>query len=760
MKISDDKKRKEIILQLTMYAAICSLVVFIAAFFISTVSEESISDSLSGSFRNFSHHSLFWIVLIFTILLPAVTFIITSRLSSGILSMQLNSDKVERKMAAFFDFTRNLLNEDFSAEMAERDESDSIGNSLIELRDKLKLNRENDLIRREEEDQRNWLAEGQAHFGEILRNNINDPEKMAFLVLKDLTKYVNAVQGGFYILEDGENDNRYFNLLSFIAFDRKKFAEQKIRWGDGLVGTCALERKTIHLKKVPDKYIRVTSGLGETNPKSILLEPMVHENEIYGVLEFAAMDTFKPQHISLITKVASSIGATLSSAKSSLKTARLLEDSKAQANIMASQEEEMRQNMEELKATQEEAARQSIQLITLENSINKVLMRADLDPSGVIKWVNKPFLEKLQYKSSHETENRHIFDLVCEKDREGFRKEWKGITGKGSTFEGRLGFLNRSDNEIWVTATFTPVKEDDGILRKVILLALEISSCQQQMLNLESLKGAFERTGLKTETDIHGTIMGANPNFMKLAGLNDQELNMVTVFDLIDKIDSESFVKKWESVVKGAVIDGPMRIITRSGEEKWIDGSLSGMYDLNGQIFRITFIGRDITDIKMLENDHRSVSENLAKYEIMHHENEKETARKLKELKASLMSKCRETEKLAMKYENLLDELSDAVIITGSDNRLIFFNKAAEKLWATERQKVLDQHLGVLFPAKSIENDEFLKSYTGPGDKKITGQRRKIVVTDTSGIKKPCIIMLSGATNEKELVYTALIQQV
>jgi two-component system chemotaxis sensor kinase CheA len=51
-----------------------------------------------------------------------------------------------------------------------------------------------------------------------------------------------------------------------------KFANQQINV-DGLIGTCALERKTIHMKKVPDKYIRVTSGLGEANPKGILLNP-------------------------------------------------------------------------------------------------------------------------------------------------------------------------------------------------------------------------------------------------------------------------------------------------------------------------------------------------------------------------------------------------------------------------------------------------------------------------------------------------------
>ena len=761
MKISDDKIRKQTILQFTIYAVIASMVIFIAAFFINAISSGSSSDNIAGSVKAFYHHNLFWIISFLTALAPVVTYIVTSILTRDILGLQNSIDSDEMKMSGIFKITQSLLKEDFSSEIKISDDSDKLSVSLIELRDKLKLNRENDILRRDEENRRNWLAEGQAHFSEILRNNINDPEKMSFLVLKDLTKYINAVQGGFYILDDSDKDNRFFNLISFFAYDRKKFANQQIKWGDGLIGTCALERKTIHMKKVPDKYIRVTSGLGEANPKGILLEPLLHENEVYGVLEFATMESFQPQQINLVTKIAKHIGSTLASAKSNLNTSRMLEDSRAQANIMASQEEEMRQNMEELKATQEEAARQASQIMTLENSINMALIRADLDSTGVITGTNKLFLEKLQFKSQHEVENKHILDFICNKDLESFKSGWWNdiISGKGH-FEGQLGFLNSYGNEIWFTASFTPVKDEDGKLQKILLLALDMSSCQQQILKLEPVNRTIERIGVRIETDIHGTILNANKNFMQISGITQKELNIVTVFDLLDSIDSEVFVRKWESVVKGTEVDSQIRIISRSGNEKWLDGSLTGIYDISGQICRIAFIGRDVTEDKVMENENRSISENLLRYEKMYHESEKESNRKIKELKTNLTTKYKEAEKLTLKYESLLDDTSDAVLITGSDNGIVFFNRAAEKLWGIERSKVLDQHLGVLFPAKSIENDDFMKLYTGPGDRKITGVRRNITVTDVNGIARQCIILLSRAKVEKDRTYIAFIQQI
>ncbi len=114
-------------------------------------------------------------------------------------------------------------------------------------------------------------------------------------MIKELTKKVNAIQGGFYMLDDTDKLNRFFNLIAFFAYDRRKFADQQVKGvGDGLIGTCAMEQKVIHLKTIPDSYISVTSGLGESNPESLLIVPMQYENEIYGVLEFASFHKFEP----------------------------------------------------------------------------------------------------------------------------------------------------------------------------------------------------------------------------------------------------------------------------------------------------------------------------------------------------------------------------------------------------------------------------------------------------------------------------------
>ena len=145
--------------------------------------------------------------------------------------------------------------------------------------------------------------------------------------------------------------------MAAFAFDREKFIKKHVELGEGLVGTCALEKQTIYLTEIPQNYVQITSGLGGANPNSLLLVPLQIENDVLGVIEMASFSKFEKYKIEFVEKVAESIATTLKSVRVNTQTSELLERSQQQAEEMAAQEEEMRQNMEELQATQEESTR-------------------------------------------------------------------------------------------------------------------------------------------------------------------------------------------------------------------------------------------------------------------------------------------------------------------------------------------------------------------------------------------------------------------
>ena len=260
-------------------------------------------------------------------------------------------------------FAQNIGKGDLNAEYQMLSDDDVLGNSLLDMRQSLQNAEKEQSIRAREEEHRNWVTAGLAKFAEILRRDNNNLEALSYNVISNMVKYLGINQGGIFILNETENEeNRVLEMKACYAFDRKKFAEKNIRPGEGLVGTCYLEGEAMYMTDVPNEYITITSGLGDANPSALLISPLKVNDQIFGVIELASFHPFEPYQLEFVQKVSESIAATISTVNVNIRTNRLLEQTKLQAEEMVNQEEELRQNMEEMQATQEESRRREIEL--------------------------------------------------------------------------------------------------------------------------------------------------------------------------------------------------------------------------------------------------------------------------------------------------------------------------------------------------------------------------------------------------------------
>ncbi len=254
-------------------------------------------------------------------------------------------------------FATRLTEGKLDTEFSGGDENDIMGISLNKLRESMIETRKEDVNRKSEDEIRNWTAQGIATFNDILRQDNNDMKKLSFNVIKNLIQYLNANQGGFFLLEDNPDEGQYLNLISAYAYDRQKFLQKKIMVGEGLAGNCVQEKQTIYLRDIPKNYMEIKSGLGGSVPRSLLIVPLKKEEQITGVVEIASFNEFSKHEIEFVEKVAESIASTIVTVRLHEQTAQLLEESKKRSEEISQQEEELRQNLEELKATQEEMAR-------------------------------------------------------------------------------------------------------------------------------------------------------------------------------------------------------------------------------------------------------------------------------------------------------------------------------------------------------------------------------------------------------------------
>ncbi len=230
------------------------------------------------------------------------------------------------------------------------DQPDSLGLSLLTMRKSL-------LEASEREEKEKFTTLGIANIGELLRTHVNELQVLCDKVLAEIINYMKANQGTIFTIEQSDTPNEHLLLMSSRAWNRKKFQQKRIELGQGLVGQAAIEKSTIYMTDVPENYVVITSGLGEANPRSIIIVPLKNEERVVGVLELASFKKFESYEIAFLEKVGESIASTILNSRSNERNKELLEQSAMMTEQMKAQEEEMRQNMEEMQATQEEMER-------------------------------------------------------------------------------------------------------------------------------------------------------------------------------------------------------------------------------------------------------------------------------------------------------------------------------------------------------------------------------------------------------------------
>lgn len=271
---------------------------------------------------------------------------------------QINSElnKLIKNSQHTSDFAKEIGKGNLEAELSLLSDEDELGKALLEMRNNLKEASEAEKKRQAEDQRRQWYNEGIAKFAEIVRKH-DDFTRLSTEFIIQLVKYLELNQGGIFLLNDEDENDRYFELIAAYAYDRQKHLDKRIGLEDGYIGACYLEKQTVFLKNVPDDYIQITSGLGQATPKYLLIVPIKTEEEVLGAIELASFEEIPQYYAEFVEKIAENIAASYSSIKINKQTQKLLEESRLQSQQMIEQEEEMRQNMEELQATQEESAR-------------------------------------------------------------------------------------------------------------------------------------------------------------------------------------------------------------------------------------------------------------------------------------------------------------------------------------------------------------------------------------------------------------------
>jgi transcriptional regulator with GAF, ATPase, and Fis domain len=214
----------------------------------------------------------------------------------------------------------------------------------------------NQLIKHQEkEKEQSWINVGMNKINDILADNKNDFKALSSNVLTQLINYVNATFGVLYMLSDEDGNEPTLELIAdYGCSNNIRKNKAKIHVTTGTVGVSFTENRFMVINDVPENYIKIESGLGDSQPKSLLVIPLSIEENVFGIIEMASFNKFTELEIEFIKRIADNIANNLNNIRMNETSSGMIKKFREQAQLMQEKEEEMRQNLEEMEAIREQ----------------------------------------------------------------------------------------------------------------------------------------------------------------------------------------------------------------------------------------------------------------------------------------------------------------------------------------------------------------------------------------------------------------------
>jgi two-component system sensor histidine kinase/response regulator len=160
----------------------------------------------------------------------------------------------------------------------------------------------------------------------------------ASILLSSISKNLPLLYGAFYLADEA---HQHFTRVG--AFAASTFADPRaFALGEGLVGQAAVERRTMAFSATDNEPLRVVSGLGTMTAAQMVLIPVLHQNVLVGVLELATLSAMSERQQALLDALVPAAATNAEILTANLKTKRLLEQTRLQAEHLAAVEERSR----------------------------------------------------------------------------------------------------------------------------------------------------------------------------------------------------------------------------------------------------------------------------------------------------------------------------------------------------------------------------------------------------------------------------------
>lgn len=452
-------------------------------------------------------------------------------------------------------------NMDVRVQVKSKDEIGELGEAFNDMMGKIK--------------RQDWLKTGQAELNTKIRGE-HDEQTLAEKVINYLVPFSKANIGAIYLADDHKN----LKLVGSYAFSQNG-GKYDFTLGEGLVGQAAKSKELIVFDDVPEDYIKIRSGLGETPPNYILLAPFEFGGEIKGVIELASVHKFTAIQREYLDQITESIGIAFHSAQSRTRMQELLKKTQEQSEALRKSEEYNRLLLE---------------------TMNEGLVV--LDENNRLTYINSKISEMFGY-ASEEIIGHSPLEFLSEENQEKMKKQL-AERKEGGRAPYEMEWLRKDGSEFIAIVSPQPIFDDDGNFTGSVSVLTDITDIRKAEEALSKERNLL-RTLIDNIPDViyvkdkDGKYITVNKAFTDLIG--EEDLVGKTAFDIMPEEKAKtiqtvenSIFQTGEPVLAKEVFFGGV-----GGKDIWMLKTTVPLRNESGEIFGLLGINRDITERKLAE---------------------------------------------------------------------------------------------------------------------------------------------------------------
>ncbi|MCS6174074.1 methyl-accepting chemotaxis protein [Shewanella baltica] len=235
------------------------------------------------------------------------------------------------------------------------------------------------------------------------------------------------------------------------------------------------------------------------------------------------------------------------------------------------------------------------------DAIKQSIATVEFTPEGKVLDANTLFLKVVGYSLNEVVGQHHkLFCSATYANSPAYQQFWSNLKA-GHPQEGNFARVNKNGQEIWLRATYFPVKQAGKVV-KIMKTASEITQDKQQLDDQAAIFDALNRSQAIIEFTPDGTILKANANFLKTMGYSKEQLlgkhHRIFCFDEFYRQNPHF----WDELKQGRYSKGLFERKNAYGDSIWLEAAYNPIMDEHGKVVKVVKFASDIS--KRIEQSH------------------------------------------------------------------------------------------------------------------------------------------------------------